>query len=122
PGLSVPASAFLQQTSLLIRRVLGLAVAIVIPFFWAKRRPKEATTPAYQPPVDRSAAYPPAGATERPVPQPPLYEAAVAAPMPIPQPPSPPPAAAEPVSPPPDTTPPEGEPRPDNVRNISGAR
>uniref|UniRef100_E6VGS9 Uncharacterized protein n=1 Tax=Rhodopseudomonas palustris (strain DX-1) TaxID=652103 RepID=E6VGS9_RHOPX len=126
-GLSVPAIAFLQQTSLLILLVLGLAVAIVIPFFWAKRRPKEVTPsayqpPAYQPPADRSAAYPPAGATERPVPQPPLYETAVAAPMPIPQPPSPPPAAAEPVSPPPDTTPPEGEPRPDNVRNISGAR
>lgn len=138
-GISVPAIAFLQQSSLLILLILGLIVAIIIPFFWAKRRsePETVSPPLFEQPFDRAAnppppgPPPPAGGSPRPVPQPPLYETPVAAPMPVSPPPAPTPSAAEPASPPPADVPPADVPAdseaprespPDNVRNISGAR
>lgn len=116
-GVSVPAIAFLQQSALLILLVIGLIIAIVVPFVWAKRRPAPASEPLFQPPFTRSTT-PPTSASARPVPQPPLYETPVAAPMPVAPPPAPTPSAAEPASPPP----PDSDTPPDNVRNISGAR
>ena len=115
-GVSVPAIAFLQQSALLILLVIGLIIAIVVPFVWAKRRPAPASEPLFQPPFTRTTT-PPTSASARPVPQPPLYETPVAAPMPVAPPPAPTPSAAEPAAPPPDSDTP-----PDNVRNISGAR
>ncbi|MFZ5739406.1 MAG: hypothetical protein ACOY6K_21270 [Pseudomonadota bacterium] len=124
-GISVPAIAFLQQSSLLILLIVGLVIAIIIPFFWAKRRhqPEAAADPLFEQPFAPSPSPAPAGTSARPVPQPPLYETPVSVPIPMPPPPAPAPtpSAAEPASPPPDTAPTDGEPPPDNVRNISGA-
>ncbi|PZA13319.1 hypothetical protein DNX69_02810 [Rhodopseudomonas palustris] len=131
-GISVPAIAFLQQSSLLIMLILGLIVAIIVPFFWAKRRSEPAAPPLFEQPFTPPPSTPqqPAGTSARPVPQPPLYETPVSAPIPMPPPaptPAPTPSLAEPVLPS-DTgasadpeTPPRESP-PDNVRNISGAR
>ncbi|MFT4278055.1 MAG: hypothetical protein QM576_17025 [Rhodopseudomonas sp.] len=133
-GLSVPAIAFLQQSSLLILLIIAMIVAILIPFFWAKRRsePEAASPPLFEQPFARApqpspAPAPAAGMVSRPVPQPPLYETPVSAPIPMP-PPAVTPSASEPASPLPDNLPPadrEAPPHetpPDNVRNISGAR
>ncbi|MCD0419226.1 hypothetical protein LOC51_18600 [Rubrivivax sp. JA1024] len=134
-GLSVPAIAFLQQSSLLILLIIAMIVAILIPFFWAKRRsePEAASPPLFEQPFARApqpspAPAPAAGVVSRPVPQPPLYETPVSAPIPMPPPAAVTPSASEPASPPPDNLPPAHredpphETAPDNVRNISGAR
>lgn len=120
-GISVPAIAFLQQSALLILLVIGLIVAIVVPFIWARRRPETTPEPLFQPPFAR-AAPPPAATAAHPVPQPSLYETPVTAPMPVAPPPAPTPTAAEPASPSPGAPAADDESRPDNVRNISGSR
>ncbi|MGP9811757.1 hypothetical protein ACTZWT_09620 [Rhodopseudomonas sp. NSM] len=145
-GISVPAVALMQQSALLILLVVAVLVAIAVPFFWARmREPAAASHQLHHAPATKSepVAAPPAApvsqtplfeppAATTPFPQPPLFE-------PVPPPTRVAPASAadecDPANAPmkiepgqpdragPDATPPDdGEPRPDNVRNMFAGR